>query len=825
MSDKKPFHVIVSERLIQQLEEGTAPWQKPWIGRGNGVLPTNPTTGNRYKGINAIYLMAQSREDNRWMTYKQASSLGGQVRKGEKGTLIQYWKFQEEKKLIGDDGKPVLDDQGKPKKITVHLERPRSFMAVVFNAEQIDGLPKQPKVEEDITWDIHKRAEAILNNSGAKIKYIEGDTAFYRPSTDHIQLPKRDQFKTADNFYATALHELGHWSGHSSRLDRDLSHPFGSVAYAKEELRAEISSMILGEELGIGHDPGQHASYVGSWIKVLRDEPMEIFRAASDAEKIQDYLISFEQQQVQEVDRNQTAEVNMEQKELNEKLEQAFDSVFRNEEPSLKSQRIYLQVPFNEKESAKALGAKWDRNEQSWYAPPNLDIKLFSQWIGESGEAKTKSERIYLAVPYDDRVAAKKSGALWDKQAKSWYIGPKGSKESLSKWLTVTDAQDPALPPREEFTEALSSLGCIVEGEHPIMDGQSHRIRTEGDKSGEKAGFYVAHLDGHPAGFIQNNRTGQSLKWKAKGYSLDDTQKVVLKAQAAAKQSDREAEREQLQLSTAESITQRLESLIPLTEEHNRPLYLIKKGIGISDGIYTDQDGGKTFIPAYDVTGKVWTMQTIHEDGTKRFAKNSRKEGCFHVVGGFSQLEKAPAIVVCEGYATASSVSKALEFGFPVIAAFDSSNIAPVASALKEQFNNKPIIIVGDDDRHLELTQGINPGREKAEKAAKLVDGSAVFPVFTPNEAQYPAGVERVTPEKYKAGTLTESQKIAISRMKEFTDFNDMAIKSTLGEKGLQRQLSFALTQALNKSNQLLQEAQVVEKQRVQKKEPRAVRI
>ena len=136
--------------------------------------------------------------------------------------------------------------------------------------------------------------------SGARISHSAGDRAFYRPSTDSITLPEKSQFESADRYYATALHELGHWTGHPSRLDRDLAHPFGSEGYAKEELRAEISSMIVGDELGIGHDPEQHAAYVGSWIKALQDDPLEIFRASSDAEKIHDYVLAFEQKQVQE---------------------------------------------------------------------------------------------------------------------------------------------------------------------------------------------------------------------------------------------------------------------------------------------------------------------------------------------------------------------------------------------------------------------------------------------------------------------------------------------------------------------------------------------
>ncbi|WP_427927175.1 zincin-like metallopeptidase domain-containing protein, partial [Xylella fastidiosa] len=122
----------------------------------------------------------------------------------------------------------------------------------------------------------------------------------------------KSQFPSADNYYATLLHELGHWTGHSLRLDRDMLHPFGSEGYAKEELRAEIASMILGDELGIGHDLGQHAAYVGSWIRALKDDPLEIFRAAADAEKIQEYLLAFEQKQVQQATKQQAIAQNPE---------------------------------------------------------------------------------------------------------------------------------------------------------------------------------------------------------------------------------------------------------------------------------------------------------------------------------------------------------------------------------------------------------------------------------------------------------------------------------------------------------------------------------
>ena len=290
MSDRVPFHEQVARKFIEQLKNNTAPWQKPWMPRV-GWLPFNPNSGKRYRGINALLLMSCEREDPRWMSYKQAKDHGYQVRKGEKGVGIEYWlfpgKFDENGNLLRNaDGSPVNP-------------RPRVFYSTVFNAGQIDGIP--PLEARQITWNPVEKAEVILKNSGARIQHSEYDAAFYSLLTDSIYLPRRDQFKDAEAYYSTALHELGHWTGHSSRLDRKLTGDKQSLDYAKEELRAEIASVMMSEEVGITHDPTRHVAYVKSWIKALQNDPREIFRAAADAEKIQTYLMGLHQrEQVQQ---------------------------------------------------------------------------------------------------------------------------------------------------------------------------------------------------------------------------------------------------------------------------------------------------------------------------------------------------------------------------------------------------------------------------------------------------------------------------------------------------------------------------------------------
>lgn len=302
---------LVAKRLIEQLRNGTAPWQRPWEP-GKKHLPHNPTTGKEYRGGNAVWLMMQGRDDPRWMTYRQTAAEGAQVRKGQKGVRLQYVITREKEKVLDKSGKPILGADGKPLTQTVELDRPKVVGFSVFNAEQIEGLAPLERKEPGHEWERQQRAESILARSGAVIEHRPGDRAYYSPREDKIVLPEREQFDQSDKYYATALHELGHWTGHESRLDRGLTENRDKESYAKEELRAEISSMMVGDRIGVGHDPDQHAAYVQSWIKALEEDPREIFRAARDAERISEYVMAFEYSHEREQTRQPEAEATAE---------------------------------------------------------------------------------------------------------------------------------------------------------------------------------------------------------------------------------------------------------------------------------------------------------------------------------------------------------------------------------------------------------------------------------------------------------------------------------------------------------------------------------
>ncbi len=174
-----------------------------------------------------MWLEMQVRGDPRWMTYKQAHGVGAQVRRGEKGTLVQYCKLTDQIAATDERGKPVKDAEGNTVYRSVQLEKPKVFSAAVFNAEQIDGLP--PLQIKTPDWDRHERVEAVLQASGVEIRHDQADRAFYRLATDRIHLPPRDSFRSADAFYSCALQEGGHASGHPTRLDRDLAHSAASA--------------------------------------------------------------------------------------------------------------------------------------------------------------------------------------------------------------------------------------------------------------------------------------------------------------------------------------------------------------------------------------------------------------------------------------------------------------------------------------------------------------------------------------------------------------------------------------------------------------------
>jgi antirestriction protein ArdC len=265
----------VTNSIIEQLENGAIPWVKPW--RADSSADKNLLSQKPYQGINRLILglsgMVNKYDVPVWASYKQWESIGGNVRKGEKGTRIVFFsKVDKENKQTGDkESYSVL----------------KAYW--VFNASQIDGIDIVPAAVEPKPFSPIDGAESRIIKTGAALSH-GGDAAFYAPSVDRIQLPNKGTFNSEANYYATAFHELVHWTGAKHRLDRNLEKGrFGNPAYAFEELVAEMGAAFLCQDYGIQGEL-RHAGYIQSWLKALRDDSKAVFKAAALAQKAADYL-------------------------------------------------------------------------------------------------------------------------------------------------------------------------------------------------------------------------------------------------------------------------------------------------------------------------------------------------------------------------------------------------------------------------------------------------------------------------------------------------------------------------------------------------------
>ena len=281
----KDIYQTITNRIIESLENGVAPWVKPWASCGT---PRNAVTGREYSGINMILLAMSPFANPLWLTYNQARAVNATVRKGEHGTQVVFFKpFKITDKNDAESTAPQGDNEK-----TIPLLRTYT----VFNAQQIDNLPEKYtqaiKPQLDSFAD-NEQAEVLL--AKATIEYGKPRACFI-PSLDRIHLPNKVEFRSIADFYATALHELVHFSGHTSRLARDFKGRFGDSSYAFEELIAELGAAFLCAHCSINGQL-QHASYIGNWLKVLKNDKRAIFTASAAARKATVFLVGEQEQE------------------------------------------------------------------------------------------------------------------------------------------------------------------------------------------------------------------------------------------------------------------------------------------------------------------------------------------------------------------------------------------------------------------------------------------------------------------------------------------------------------------------------------------------
>lgn len=299
----------VARRLIEAMEKGGAPWQKPWSGAA--MRPTNAATQNGYRGINRVLLALSGRSSNLWVTYQQAAEKGWQVKKGEKGTMIVKVVEASTERENGQKGEATDSASGSAEPgREARSERRKAFALrryFVFNAEQVEGMPAAEE-QTPPRFAPAEKAESVIHamkeQTGLMVIH-GGDRACYLPGLDEIRLPPKGAFRTEYDYYSTACHEICHSTMHEKRLNRTEAYAkkWGDSAYALEELTAEIGAAILSAETGIARSEElaavhleEHAKYLRSWIGAIERDPFAIFAAAKNAEKICEYVLGVERQ-------------------------------------------------------------------------------------------------------------------------------------------------------------------------------------------------------------------------------------------------------------------------------------------------------------------------------------------------------------------------------------------------------------------------------------------------------------------------------------------------------------------------------------------------
>jgi len=518
MNQREAFHTSLAQTIIKQLENNTSIFSQPW---NNETLrsPINAVTEKRYNGINIFALLVASVEagyaDPRWATFTQAQSQGWKVRKGARASQILFVQTtktatqKEESRKTPDTA--TLEPAEEQKLIRPFIKR-----AYVFNALDIEGIPPlQPT--RTATWNPIAEADALIR--AAKVDIFHGalNQAYYTVEQDIIYLPNREQFDSVEKYYSTALHELAHATGHPSRLNRDVGkHQFGSQEYAREELRAEIASLMLCAHTGIPYDPTRHVPYIKSWIKALVDEPQEIVLACRDADAIAQCIIS------KSMALKVSTEIIVDQKPTLPIQHPVADT---ERQPTL-PERTPLYIPYQEKEKAKALARnagislQWDSKEKQWFAHGKVDI----------------------------------------------------SSTPLAIWLKPLPSIRQS--PQEHFAEKMQQAGIIIT--HAVLDGKWHRCPVEGGKPGNTDGGYIGYQLLSPHGFYQNFRTGEKGGWRYKheqNFSRSEVQDQQRLATAAR------IEREAALARSYQIAAQKASTLFAESIAATNHPYLVSKGV------------------------------------------------------------------------------------------------------------------------------------------------------------------------------------------------------------------------------------------------------
>lgn len=701
------------EAFIASLENGTNALLKEHDFSNPAAYPYDINGGVIFSHpLQVLSLLSSGHEDKGWLSVNTMKNQGIYAKKGSKGVPIMSLKSSFSVYETEADGTPILDQTGNALYQKIDFSKNEIKFNSFFNKEDIN-------YNNDLNNTIHfasKRAnikdwDLIL--SGADVKYEFGNEgsknvyakqgilfvpsieAFTKLSPEDYRNgllddeQKIDFEKGAKQFYANTIGELSRVALEKKAGDM-LPKP-GEEAYKGVQLQLELARFLTSAKLGLDFKPNQSLDLANN-----RFEMVKYLKANEKAfDKARTYALNIHKDVLRPLSQENTLDYQV-SKQLNEASSM---------EERIAQEDTFINVPFKQKELAKALGAKWNIGEKSWYVEQGDDLNKFERWE----YVRTLDSSTYNSVEEEFKAAA------------------------LNKGLIIDQVQ---------------ATGTLI------------RVPVEGDGPKMKSGAYVLHLDGHPAGFIQNFKTGFKANWKSE-LEVDFTKQRIdasdAKARFEAKEQQKEIAHEQTSKRTIKEIAEIKESGRTLYYEKDGELkagnpYLLRKDFeaGESFGALIDKKGNIA-LPLQDINGKIWAMQRILSDGRKFITVNktakerqentpilSKKKGNFFVIGD-NNFAKADKLMVCEGFATGATLHKAAQQQIPVVVALDAGNLPIVVKNIKEKFKDMKLLVALDDDQAKGNTNG-NPGLQAGEVVKNMQLEGITFRVPKFNQDEIASG-------------------------------------------------------------------------------------
>lgn len=738
MSKVTDYYKSLSESFIQNLYDETTPWQKPWETSFDDLRPINGLNHKPYRGANSFSLINAASgkyTDNRWVTFNQSKDLGISV-KGATAIPIFYYSRSQLKAERDENNNVIKNDLGKIQYGEVSLDKPVFRYTNVFNFDQTDHAIDHPNP------DFNKKGlidDGHISEAGKKIiNFVERleltikegvgarGSAFYDRSSGEIWLPHISTFDHPGKYYSTLLHESCH--AFYDKAGLGSASPFGSPDYAKEEMRVEMSSYLLGVELGVGHDPTQHRAYVRSWAQAIENNPFMINMAGKDAYNLAETMSEI---------------YNAYDNNLTPDIDSMIDRLRNSASSDLRQYSEYYNP-------AQAITIS--ETTMNTASPPDLTIKALREDLENFRASLTdsivlkKPEYTFLAVPYEQRktfvAALNKDGMSYkdytfNRELKLWAVKTTAldrHAEVLNPYI-ATASDLPASPVGQEtkesfFARKIEEAGILVSDlsthdkwvrsgtiDAPESRNGSYQIRTPRRDNEAWVVTVNNYADGgEPSSFAYSD----------KSYSLDPRHKLVsdaINANAISLSQAKKVYESDIQTALKARVQIKINeylSVIPSAVPVSTHDYLKGKGFennGNDDRIKIDADG-LLVVPVNDASGQLLSLQTINANGDKFFLPNTEVKGGFYDFGLTDAAHSPTEIIVCEGYATGRSLYEATHT--PVIVAFNSNNIAPVLEEFRQLHPETHLILAGDNDFDYAEAMGDN---RKMENAINIIGG------------------------------------------------------------------------------------------------------